>query len=127
MLDEHALQTTQRNGKFWQVDPMEVYPDRDFIVIVGSGDIVDAVGDRDDFLAGVVSRRYVLRRKGLDLVEIERVEAEIQSQEEAKSSIVMQEQENQARLQQEQAIAVARVQASVRPTGTQSASSQRRA
>ncbi len=79
MLDVHAYAQAAVDGREWyDVDPDEAYGDRENIdVTVGSGDIVDAVGLRDDYNANLVSRRYVLRKKGLSNDEIEQVEQEM--------------------------------------------------
>lgn len=86
MLDMHAYRVADASGvNWWDVSPLETYPNRGEIkIVIGSGDIVDAVGDRDDFEAGIVSRRYVLSRKGLGKTDIDTIEKEIASEYEAK-------------------------------------------
>jgi hypothetical protein len=80
MLDVYAYRTAEASGgSWWEVDPQQLFPLREDIeIIIGSGDIVDATGDRDDYVSGLVSRQYVLRRKGLGRDDIELIEKEIQ-------------------------------------------------
>jgi len=89
MLDVYATATGVMNGQdWWEIDPLAEFPNRDGIqIVMGSGDIVDAVSDRDDFTVGLVSREYVLRRKGLDTKEIAQVVAEINTQAEADATV----------------------------------------
>jgi hypothetical protein len=113
MLDIHAYRMGEAEGRdWWDVDPLERYPDRAKIeVVIGSGDIVDAVGDREDYEAGIVSRRFVLRRKGLDKTDIDTIESEVQSEArfqtqlgtEAARATADQQAETQSRLQAEHA------------------------
>jgi hypothetical protein len=62
---------------FWQVDPDTMWPKRDITIRLGSGYIVDDVIVRDDYVAGLISRREALRRRGLKEEQIDQIEAEI--------------------------------------------------
>jgi len=86
MLDLHAVRMSE--GPWYEVDPKEVYDKRDEIkVVIGSGDIVDAVGDREDYAAKIVSRRWILSRKGLGKTEIDNIEKEIEKEMRLEASI----------------------------------------
>lgn len=93
-LDIHAIAKGTFNGQnWWEIDPQEVYPNREDIqIVLGTGDIVDAVSDRDDFAAGIVSREYVLRRKGLSKEDITQVVDEIAAQKERDQQVITQAQ-----------------------------------
>lgn len=71
--DEDAVLLSQ----WWTVDPAVVFPDRKIEIGMGTGYIVDEVKVRDDFVAGLTSRRYALRQRGLDDKEIDAIEDEI--------------------------------------------------
>ena len=126
MLDVVAVrQGTAEGRNWWEIDPVETFPNREGLeVSVGSGDVVDATGDRDDYTARIVSRRYVLRRKGLSTPDILRVETELAAEDDAVMERQMEATSQQAELEKEQAIEVARTQAALRPSGGQAASSQ---
>lgn len=113
MLDVHAIATGVMAGQnWWEIDPLEVYPERTGIeIVMGSGDIVDAVADRDDFTVGLVSREYVLRRKGLDTTEITKVVGEINTQKEAEAAMATDQQITVLEQQSQSALELAKVNA----------------
>lgn len=138
MLDVHAVRSAEAAGMgdWWSIDPQQVYPDREGIeIVIASGDVVDSVSDRDDFTTGLVSRRYVLRRRGLGSTEIDTVETEIneQAQQQADLQVSVQTQtiaaqaEEARKTQAEQAAAQAKTQQTVQPTGQQTGTTQRSA
>lgn len=49
---------------FWEVDPSEVFDDREIDVTMGTGYIVDDVAIRDDFTAKLISQQEALRKRG---------------------------------------------------------------
>jgi hypothetical protein len=126
MLDIKAIREAQAQGTpWWEVDPDAIYPNRAGIqVVVGSGDIVDTTSDRDDYTAGVVSRKYVLRRKGMSDGQIDAVEAEIETEKRFASELATQAANTQAEHSAQLAIEQAKATASVRPTGTQTGTTQ---
>lgn len=58
-------------------DPQLIYPQRAMEIRTGSGGVADAAQLRDDYVAGVISRREVLRRRGYTDDEIIVIEREI--------------------------------------------------
>lgn len=64
-------------------DPQAVYPRRDMEIRTGSGGVADAAQLRDDYVAGVISRREVLRQRGYTDDEIEEIETEIETEAQA--------------------------------------------
>lgn len=60
-----------------KADPQAVYPQRAMEIRTGSGGVADAAQLRDDFVAGVISRREVLRKRGYTDDEIKVIEREI--------------------------------------------------
>lgn len=62
---------------FWDIDPGEVFPDRRMQIEMGSGYIVDDVLLRDDFVARVISREEVLRKRGYTDPQIARITSEL--------------------------------------------------
>jgi hypothetical protein len=64
-------------------DPRVVYPNRDMEVRTGSGGVADAAQLRDDYVAKVISRREVLRRRGYTDDEIDVIEEEIAAEAQA--------------------------------------------
>lgn len=110
MLDVYAVATA--DTEWWNVDPEEVFPNREGIqIVIGSGDIVDTVSDRDDFAAGIVSRAFVLRRKGLPAKEIKKIDGEILAEKQAMASIETQQQQQVLAQQSESALELARLNA----------------
>ena len=116
MLDAHAY-AEAADGAWWAVDPEEVYPTRDQMkIVVGSGDIVDATSDREDFGIGLVSRRHVLRRRGIPDKEITRIEGEVATELRVKvgidteATMAVAERESQTQLE------LARINATARAT-----------
>lgn len=61
-------------------DPASVYPDRAMEIRTGSGGVADAAQLRDDYVAGVISRKEVLRRRGYTDDEITAIEGEIEAE-----------------------------------------------
>ena len=70
-------------------DPVAVYPQRDIEIRTGAGGVADAAQLRDDYVANVISRREVLRRRGYTDDEITEIEREIR--EEAQVATVAQQ------------------------------------
>ena len=70
-----------------QVDRGGVFSEsaRVFEVRFGSAYIVDEVGNRDDYVAGLVSREEALRQKGYSDEKVDEVIAEIEASDEAKN------------------------------------------
>lgn len=68
------------------VDPQTVYPNRALTLVMGTGFIVDDVMVRDDFVAGMISRREALRQRGYSEPEIKAIEREIAKEKEAASA-----------------------------------------
>lgn len=125
MLDVHAVATAVMDGAEWyDVDPLEVYPNRnDIQIVMGSGDIVDAVADRDDFTVGLVSREHVLRRKGLNKEEITQVVTEINAQKETEASLETNQQLSLLEQQSQSALELAKVSAQNQVTTSTTATS----
>lgn len=66
-----------------EADPQVIYPDRKMEIRTGSGGVVDVAQLRDDYVAGVISRRQVLRARGMTDDEIDRIEREIREEAQA--------------------------------------------
>lgn len=118
MLDVHAVRAAEAEGRtdWWNVDPLEVYPDRqDIDIVIASGDIVDSVSDREDYAAGLVSRRYVLRRRGLGSTEIDGIEKEVQEEAQQRADLESSVQAKTIETQAEQARITAAQQAAAQP------------
>jgi hypothetical protein len=62
---------------WWDIDPDQVFPDRDIEIRMGTGYIVDDVAIRDDYTAKLISRREGLRQRGHGEEEVDQIEAEI--------------------------------------------------
>jgi hypothetical protein len=65
---------------FWDIDPREVFPDRNLDVRMGSGYIVDSVQIRDDFTAKLISHKEALRRLGMSNDDIEQILDELETE-----------------------------------------------
>jgi hypothetical protein len=65
---------------FWEIDPTEVFPERNLDVRMGSGYIVDSVQIRDDFTAKLISHKEALRRLGLSNDDIDQILDELGSE-----------------------------------------------
>lgn len=59
---------------FEQVDPLEVYPNRNVTVEMASGYIVDNVATRDDFTAKLIDRKTALKERGYSDAEVQAIE-----------------------------------------------------
>lgn len=66
--------------RWWTVDPAVVFPNRKVKVPMGSGYIVDEVKIRDDFSAGLISRKEALRKRGETETHINEIVAEIEAE-----------------------------------------------
>lgn len=64
------------------IDPLSVYPEtkRVFKVHLGTGQVVDRVMIRDDFTAGLISRKEALRQEGYTEPEINKIMGEIKDE-----------------------------------------------
>lgn len=62
---------------WWDINPLEEFPDRALEVRMGTGYIVDDVQVRDDFVAGLISREEALRQRGYNDPDIDNIVAEI--------------------------------------------------
>lgn len=85
-LDLYAVMTTLTElpadvdtpwAEFEYDDPDEMFEDRTMEIVMGSGYVVDDVMLRDDYTAQLVSRRHVLRARGMADQEIDQIEDEI--------------------------------------------------
>lgn len=63
---------------WWDVDPMEVFPDRTMKITMGTGYVVDDVMIREDFVAELISREEALRKRGYGPDEITDIVDEIE-------------------------------------------------
>ncbi len=63
---------------FWDIDPGEVFPDRRMQIEMGTGYIVDDVLLRDDWVARVISREEVLRKRGYTKAQIAQIIGELE-------------------------------------------------
>lgn len=86
-LDVYALMMSAGDGEEDAVDPDEVFEDRTMTIVMGSGYIVDEVMLRDDFTAGLVSRRYALRKRGLTDPEIDEIDEQIAKEKPAATTV----------------------------------------
>ena len=66
-----------------------VYPNRAMKIILGSGYIVDSVMQRDDFTAGLVSRRWVLQQRGMSQPDIDAIEVDIAKEKQAGAAVTL--------------------------------------
>jgi hypothetical protein len=66
-----------------RADPRAVYPQRAMEIRTGAGGVADAAQLRDDYVAGVISRREVLRQRGKTDPEITVIEREIREEAQA--------------------------------------------
>lgn len=62
---------------WWNVDPAATFPNRTLKISMGTGYIVDDVMIRDDFTAGLISRKEALRQRGMGPTQIDQIEQEI--------------------------------------------------
>lgn len=66
------------SNAFWLIDPQAVFPNRGIEIRMGTGYIVDDVLIRDDYVAGLISRREALRQRGYDEADIDQIVKEIE-------------------------------------------------
>lgn len=71
---------------WWLIDPDEVFPNRAVEMRVGGSYIVDDVMIRQDYEAGLVSRREALRKRGYEDDDITQIEQEIEDEKPASST-----------------------------------------
>ena len=77
------------HNEWWEVDPAEVYPNRQIKITLGSGYIVDDVRIRDDFVQGMISRKEALRKRAYSDTAIDDIEKEIaEEQEKAQAAML---------------------------------------
>ncbi|QGJ96453.1 portal protein [Arthrobacter phage BeatusComedenti] len=67
-------------AKLERIDPADVYPNREFKIQLGSGYVVDEALTREDFVAKIISRKEVLRKRGYSEPEINKIVAEIEEE-----------------------------------------------
>lgn len=81
-IPEWAIRLTDAQGE--EVDPDEGrFPDTEIEIRLGTGYIVDDVQIRDDYQAGLISRREALRKRGYDDEDIAKIEKELSDQQAA--------------------------------------------
>lgn len=79
--EELPEQPEEEQGEPIDVD--EVFTNRKMTIVMGTGYIVDDAMQREDFTAGLVSRRYVLEKRGLDPKEIDKIQGEVEKEKKA--------------------------------------------
>jgi len=84
--------------RFVDVNPDDVWPNRDVTVDFGTAYIVDEVAVRDDFVAGLISLREALRRKGYDDAQIDRIATEIEAEASERDASLIKNIRQQSRL-----------------------------
>jgi hypothetical protein len=62
------------------IDPKETYSVRDFKIQLGSAYVVDEALTREDYVAKIISRREVLRKRGYSEPEIRQIEQELEDE-----------------------------------------------
>jgi hypothetical protein len=66
--------------KMADIDPSEVFTTREFKIQLGSGYVVDEALTREDFVAKIISRKEVLRKRGYSEPEIDKIISEIEEE-----------------------------------------------
>lgn len=100
-VDMYAVQVSDSADPEQSADPVQslmeraqteydaIYPNRAMKIITGTGYIVDSVMQRDDFTAGLVSRRWVLEQRGMDPKDIDLIEEQIGRERQASSPVTL--------------------------------------